>query len=132
MDSVLRRMLFALLLLVVLAPGVSAGQRVAILTLSDSIQPASLRYLERGLATADASWAAVTIIDLNTPGGLLSSLRQMTTAITAARRPVVVYVTPSGAQAASAGFFLLMAADVAAMAPGTNAGAAHPVAGEGA
>jgi len=132
MDSVLRRMLFALLLLVVLAPGVSAGQRVAILTLSDSIQPASLRYLERGLATADASGAAVTIIDLNTPGGLLSSLRQMTTAITAARRPVVVYVTPSGAQAASAGFFLLMAADVAAMAPGTNAGAAHPVAGEGA
>ena len=70
----------------VLAPGVSAGQRVAILTLSDSIQPASLRYLERGLATADASGAAVTIIDLNTPGGLLSSLRQMTTAITAARR----------------------------------------------
>ena len=103
-----------------------------ILTLSDSIQPASLRYLERGLATADAGGAAVAIIELNTPGGLLSSLRQMTTAITMARRPVVVYVTPSGAQAASAGFFLLMAADVAAMAPGTNAGAAHPVAGEGA
>ena len=115
-----------------LASGVSAGQRVVILTLSDSIQPASLRYLERGLATADATGAALTIIDLNTPGGLLSSLRQMTTAITAARRPVVVYVTPSGAQAASAGFFLLIAADVAAMAPGTNAGAAHPVAGEGA
>ena len=103
-----------------------------ILTLSDSIQPASLRYLERGLATSDAGGAAVAIIELNTPGGLLSSLRQMTTAITMARRPVVVYVTPSGAQAASAGFFLLMAADVAAMAPGTNAGAAHPVAGEGA
>ncbi len=102
-----------------------------ILTLSDSIQPASLRYLERGLDVADSSGAAVTILELNTPGGLLTSLRQMTTAITTAKRPVVVYVTPTGAQAASAGFFLLMAADVAAMAPGTNAGAAHPVGSEG-
>ena len=120
------------LLLAALGPSALASQRVVILTLSDSIQPASLRYLERGLATADAGGAAVAIVELNTPGGLLTSLRQMTTAITTARRPVVVYVTPSGAQAASAGFFLLMAADVAAMAPGTNAGAAHPVAGEGA
>ena len=128
----LRRSVAALPLLLALAPGVWAGQRVVILTLSDSIQPASLRYLERGLEVADSSGASATIIELNTPGGLLTSLRQMTTAITAARRPVVVYVTPAGAQAASAGFFLLMAADVAAMAPGTNAGAAHPVGGEGA
>jgi membrane-bound serine protease (ClpP class) len=103
-----------------------------IVTLSDSIQPASLRYLQRGLEVADSSGAELTIIDLDTPGGLLTSLRQMTTAITTAHRPVVVYVTPSGARAASAGFFLLIAADVAAMAPGTNAGAAHPVGGEGA
>ncbi len=99
--------------------------------MNDSIQPASLRYLERGLAAAGTSGAELTILELNTPGGLLTSLRQMTTAITAADRPVVVYVTPSGGQAASAGFFLLIAADVAAMAPGTNAGAAHPVGGEG-
>ncbi len=132
MAAMLRRSVAALPLLLALAPGVWAGQRVVILTLSDSIQPASLRYLERGLEVADSSGASVTIIELNTPGGLLTSLRQMTTAITAARRPVVVYVTPAGAQAASAGFFLLMAADVAAMAPGTNAGAAHPVGGEGA
>ena len=118
-------------LLLALACPVAAGQRVVILTLQDSIQPGSLRYLERGLEAADSDGAAVTILELNTPGGLLTSLRQMTTAITSARRPVVVYVTPSGAQAASAGFFLLMAADVAAMAPGTNAGAAHPVGGEG-
>ncbi len=131
MASMLRRSVAALPLLLALAPGVWAGQRVVILTLSDSIQPASLRYLERGLEVADSSGASVTIIELNTPGGLLTSLRQMTTAITAAHRPVVVYVTPAGAQAASAGFFLLMAADVAAMAPGTNAGAAHPVGGEG-
>ncbi len=108
-----------------------AGQRVVVLTLEDTIQPASVRYLQRGIQAADESKAEVTIVDLNTPGGLLTSLRQMTTAITGARRPVVVYVTPSGAQAASAGFFLLIAADVAAMAPGTNAGAAHPVGGEG-
>ena len=104
---------------------------MVVLTLEDTIQPASVRYLQRGIQSADSSGAEVTIIDLNTPGGLLTSLRQMTTAITRARRPVVVYVTPSGAQAASAGFFLLLAADVAAMSPGTNAGAAHPVGGEG-
>jgi membrane-bound serine protease (ClpP class) len=128
----LRRIVAAVPLLVAIVPGAWAGQRVVILTLSDSIQPASLRYLERGLGVADSSGAELTIIDLDTPGGLLTSLRQMTTAITTARRPVVVYVTPSGARAASAGFFLLIAADVAAMAPGTNAGAAHPVGGEGA
>jgi membrane-bound serine protease (ClpP class) len=132
MASMFRRIVIALPLLLALAPGAWAGQRAVILTLSDSIQPASLRYLQRGLEVADSSGAEVTIIDLDTPGGLLTSLRQMTTAITAARRPVVVYVTPTGARAASAGFFLLIAADVAAMAPGTNAGAAHPVGGEGA
>lgn len=118
-------------LLLALASSGSAGERVVILTLKDSIQPASLRYLERGLEASEASGAALTVIELNTPGGLLTSLREMTTAITSATRPVVVYVTPTGAQAASAGFFLLMAADVAAMAPGTNTGAAHPVGGQG-
>jgi membrane-bound serine protease (ClpP class) len=104
---------------------------VVVLTLDDTIQPASLRYLQRGLSTADRSGAEITVLELDTPGGELTSLRSMTKAITGAARPVVVYVTPSGARAASAGFFLLMAADVAAMAPGTNAGAAHPVGGQG-
>lgn len=126
----LSRILSVLFLLVV-SPAVWAGQRVVILTLKDSIQPASLRYLERGLKAAETSGAVLTIIELNTPGGLLVSLREMTTAITSASRPVVVFVTPTGAQAASAGFFLLMAADVAAMSPGTNTGAAHPVGGQG-
>ena len=130
MAFVLLRVTTALLLLGLAVPA-AAGQRVVVLTLEDTIQPASVRYLQRGIEAADRSGAEVTIIDLNTPGGLLTSLRQMTTAITQAKRPVVVYVTPSGAQAASAGFFLLIAADVAAMAPGTNAGAAHPVSGEG-
>ncbi len=118
-------------LLLALATAGWATQRVVILTLSDSIQPASLRYLQHGLETADASAAEATVLELNTPGGEVGTLRQMTTAITSARRPVVVYVTPSGAQAASAGFFLVVAADVAAMAPGTNTGAAHPVGGQG-
>ncbi len=122
----------AALLSALLAAPALAGGRVVVLTVDDTIQPASLRYLRRGLETADRSGAALTVIELNTPGGLLTSLRQMTTAITSAERPVAVYVTPTGGQAASAGFFLLMAADVAAMAPGTNTGAAHPVGDQGA
>jgi membrane-bound serine protease (ClpP class) len=105
--------------------------RVLVLTLDGTIEPGSQRYLERGLTEADRRGAALTILELNTPGGSLASLRPMAHAITAARRPVVVLVTPAGAQAASAGFFLLMAADVAAMSPGTNAGAAHPIGIEG-
>ncbi|MEW6337334.1 MAG: NfeD family protein [Acidobacteriota bacterium] len=126
------RITVASVLLLALAAPAAAADRVVVLTLDDSIQPASLRYLKRGLDTADSAGAALTVVELNTPGGLLTSLRQMTTAITNARRPVAVYVRPSGAQAASAGFFLLVAADVAAMAPGTNAGAAHPVGEQGA
>ncbi len=131
MVLVLTRFTVALGLLVVVAVAAAAEQTVFVVGLDDTIQPASLRYLKRGLEKADAAGAEVTIVELNTPGGLLTSLRQMTTEITGAARPVVVYVTPSGAQAASAGFFLLVAADVAAMAPGTNAGAAHPVGGQG-
>lgn len=116
--------------LLVLALGVSrasAAGPVYVLELDDTIQPASLRYLERGLREANRVGASVVVIELDTPGGLLDSLRAMTSAILASPVPVVVYVTPSGARAASAGFFLLLAADVAAMAPGTNTGAAHPV-----
>jgi membrane-bound serine protease (ClpP class) len=131
MGFVPRRLLGACCLFAVLGAPALARQRVVVLTIDDSIQPASLRYLKRGLETADRGGAEATIIELNTPGGLLTSLRQMTTAITGAERPVVVYVTPTGGQAASAGFFLVVAADVAAMAPGTNTGAAHPVGGQG-
>lgn len=101
--------------------------RVVVLRIEGAIQPASLRYLERGLAEARDRGAKLTILELNTPGGLLVSLREMTAALTTAEVPVAVYVTPAGARAASAGFFLLLAADLAAMAPGTNTGAAHPV-----
>jgi membrane-bound serine protease (ClpP class) len=105
----------------------AAAEEIVVLRLDGSIQPASLRYLERGLDEAGERDAELVIVELDTPGGLLVSLRSMTSAIVDSDAPVAVYVTPAGARAASAGFFLLVAADVAAMAPGTNAGAAHPV-----
>jgi membrane-bound serine protease (ClpP class) len=88
-------------------------------------------FLKETIDEADAQGAAAVVIELDTPGGLLTSTREITTAMLGAKTPIVVFVGPSGAQAGSAGFFLLMAADVAAMAPGTNAGAAHPVNGGG-
>ena len=110
------------------APVVAAAGATVVLQLNGSIQPAALRYLKRGLAEAGKHKAALVVIEVNTPGGTLAALREMTAAITSATPPVGVYVTPAGARAASAGFFLLVAADYGAMAPGTNAGAAHPVA----
>lgn len=97
------------------------------LVLDDTIQPVSASMLERAIARANSDGAAALLIQLNTPGGLLDSTRAMAGAILSSRVPVILYVAPAGARAGSAGFFLLEAADVAAMAPGTNAGAAHPV-----
>ena len=101
--------------------------RVDKLVLDDTIQPVSAGMLERALKTANADGSAALLVELNTPGGMLESTRQMAGAMLASHVPVIVYVAPAGARAGSAGFFLLEAADVAAMAPGTNAGAAHPV-----
>lgn len=95
------------------------------------IHPVAAAFAIDSLVEADRLGAAAMVIELSTPGGLLTSTREIFTAMLGSETPVVVYVSPSGAQAASAGFFLLMAADVAVMAPGTNAGAAHPVAGSG-
>jgi len=95
------------------------------------IHPVTAEFVIESLAEADRRRADAFVMELSTPGGLLTSTRDIFTAMLSAETPVVVYVSPSGAQAASAGFFLLMAADVAAMAPGTNTGAAHPVGGSG-
>ena len=97
------------------------------LVLDDTIQPVSASMLNRAIAIADREGAAALLIEMNTPGGLVDSMRAMAGAILTSRVPVIVYVTPAGARAGSAGFFLLEAADIAAMAPGTNAGAAHVV-----
>jgi len=97
------------------------------LILSDTIQPVTAGQLDRAVARANAESARALLIELDTPGGLLDSTRTMAGAILSSRVPVIVYVSPAGARAGSAGFFLLESADIAAMAPGTNAGAAHPV-----
>jgi len=95
--------------------------------LHDTIQPVSQSLLEQAITRANSDGAQALLIEMDTPGGMVESMRAMVAAVLASRVPVIVYVGPSGARAGSAGFFLLEAADIAAMAPGTEAGAAHVV-----
>jgi membrane-bound serine protease (ClpP class) len=95
------------------------------------IHPIATEYLDEAITQADTSGADVIVIVLRTPGGLLDSTRDIVSRLITSRAPVVVFVGPSGARAASAGFILTIAADVAVMAPGTHIGAAHPVSGTG-
>jgi membrane-bound serine protease (ClpP class) len=112
-------------------PARGSGPKVLVARIDTPIHPAAANYLKKVLRAAAEEGAAAVVVELSTPGGLLTSTREMTSAILQSKVPVITYVAPSGAQAASAGFFILLAGDVAAMAPGTNAGAAHPVGGEG-
>lgn len=106
---------------------------VHVLTLKGGVDPGSASYLLDGIAAAEAADASAVVIELDTPGGLLTSTRDIVTAELTSKTPVIVYVSPSGARAGSAGVFITLAAHVAAMAPGTTIGAAHPVSmfGEG-
>jgi len=97
------------------------------LSLDGSINPASRDVVVRAIAKAEEQAAELLLIELNTPGGLEESMRDIVAAELSSAVPIAVFVSPSGARAASAGVFLTLAADVAAMAPGTNIGAAHPV-----
>jgi membrane-bound serine protease (ClpP class) len=105
----------------------AASPEVLKLTIHDTIQPITAAYLKRGLDQAASRHAAAVLISLGTPGGLLDSTREMVADIEASPTPVILFIEPSGSRAGSAGFFLLESADIAAMAPGTNAGAAHPI-----
>jgi membrane-bound serine protease (ClpP class) len=96
-------------------------------TVNDAIQPVTAEYIGRALDLAAANHDQAVLIEINTPGGLVDSTREIIEKIIASPVPVIIYVTPSGSRAASAGFFILESADIAAMAPGTNTGAAHPV-----
>jgi membrane-bound serine protease (ClpP class) len=113
------------------APAPAAPGVLHVVRIDTIIHPVAGEHLIEALERADRESAAALVIELDTPGGLMTSTREMTEAMLAARTPVVAWVAPSGAQAASAGFFLLMAADFAAMSPATNTGAAHPVGGGG-
>lgn len=119
----MKRLLLALLLLCT-APMSADVLRVVI---DDTIHPISEEVIGRALAAGAAQNAQAVIIELRTPGGLETSTRKIVESILRSRVPVVVHIAPGGSRAASAGFFILQAADVAAMAPGTNTGAAHPV-----
>jgi len=115
------------LLLIGLSTATAQQPIVEKLILDETIQPVSAGMLNRAIARASSTGAAALLIQIDTPGGLVSSMRTMAGAILTSRIPVIIYVAPAGARAGSAGFFLLEAADIAAMAPGTNAGAAHVV-----
>lgn len=123
------RLIMILLGALVIAAGMATGARgeVIRLRLDDNITPASAEVIDSLIARAEQQQATLAIISLNTPGGLETSMREIVSRIIASKVPVVVYVSPSGGRAASAGFVILLSADVAAMAPGTATGAAHPV-----
>src|SRR4030043_302850 len=104
---------------------------VEILTVDGTIVPVIADYIDRGIGQAERNGAAVCIIELDTPGGLLDSTGQTVQSIMNAGVPVVVYVSPKGAWAASAGTFITLSAHIAAMTPGTTIGAAPPVPGGG-
>jgi membrane-bound serine protease (ClpP class) len=109
----------------------SSTRHVIVIEIDGIIQPITAEYFTDAIDQADTTGAELIVLVLRTPGGLLDSTRTMVSRMITSRAPVVVFVGPSGARAASAGFILLEAADVAAMAPGTHAGAAHPVSGSG-
>ncbi|MDO9565136.1 MAG: nodulation protein NfeD [Candidatus Desulfaltia sp.] len=115
------------LLLFFSANAFSGENEIYIIKASGAISPATADFLKQGIKKASDNNVSCIIIELDTPGGLAESMRDIVMAILASRVPVVVYVSPGGARAASAGVMITMAADIAAMAPGTNIGAAHPV-----
>lgn len=116
-----------LILLILLGSAVSVQARILTITIKDPIHPVTAEFILKSLEKAREEQAKLLIIKLNTPGGLDSSMREIIEGIVNSPVPVVAYVSPYGARAASAGFFISVACDVFAMAPGTSTGAAHPV-----
>jgi membrane-bound serine protease (ClpP class) len=121
----------AALLLLSAVVGGQQGSPVYTAEIDGIIHPVAAAYVQSTIEKADAAGAALVVITLRTPGGLVDSTRDINNAIIRAKTPVAVFVGPSGNRAASAGFLITIAADIAAMAPGTHIGAAHPVAGNG-
>jgi membrane-bound serine protease (ClpP class) len=109
----------------------AARPRVYVGEVDAIIQPVSAEYMIKTIDEADAAEAALLVFILRTPGGLVDSTREIISRIIRARTPVAIFVSPGGARAASAGFYIIVSADIGAMSPGTHIGAAHPVAGTG-
>jgi membrane-bound serine protease (ClpP class) len=109
----------------------AASADVVKIVVDDTIHPIIAEHIDRAIQEATNTHADALLIELRTPGGLMTSMEQIIEKVLASPVPVIIYVTPAGADASSAGFYILEAADVAAMAPGTNTGAAHPVLGNG-
>ena len=124
-NTLISRMLLGLVAVVILN-SVSRAEVLKIVV-NDTIQPITREYIARAIDEAQRRNDQAVLIEINTPGGLVESTREIIEKITNSSVPVILYVTPSGSRAASAGFFILESADIAAMAPGTNTGAAHPV-----
>jgi membrane-bound serine protease (ClpP class) len=134
MTKIRRILLGIVVLLLAISIGASARAQntsVVIISVKGPIVPVVADYIDKGISRAEDENAAVCVIELDTPGGLLTSTEEIVQGIMNAHVPVVVYVSPRGAWAASAGTFITLAANIAVMAPGTTIGAAHPVSGGG-
>lgn len=125
-NTPLAMMACAAMLATLFLAGVAQADVLKIV-INDTIQPITQEYIARAIDEAARRHDQAVLIELNTPGGLVESTRHIIEKITTSNVPVIIYIAPAGARAGSAGIFILEAADVAAMAPGTNAGAAHPV-----
>src|SRR5262245_56595809 len=125
------RFLIISALLLLQAPVSSPPPTVVQINLDDIVHPVSADYIKDGLNHAKDIKARAVVLRLDTPGGLIDSMHDIVEAVLASPVPVITWVGPVGSRAASAGFFILLAGDVAVMAPGTNTGAAHPVSGTG-
>jgi membrane-bound serine protease (ClpP class) len=121
------RIRFIAIAILVLFSALPARGEIARIDLNGAIDPVTAEFVVRSIARAENDHAKFLLIRLQTPGGFSTSMEEIITKMLSSRVPIVVYVSPGGAKAASAGFFILMASDIAAMAPGTNTGAAHPL-----
>ncbi len=122
------RQIAVLTVALALANAVPAAEKAVTVDVDGMVHPITVDIVRSAIARARQERAAVLIVRLNTPGGLMDAMRETIQEIVSSPVPVITYVAPSGGRAASAGFFILEAGDIAAMAPGTNTGAAHPVA----
>jgi membrane-bound serine protease (ClpP class) len=123
----MRRMINSFMIVCFLLSGPSVFGAILTIDIQDVIHPITAEYAISGITQAEKENANAVILRLSTPGGLDSSMREIIEKVLSSKVPVIAFVSPSGARAASAGFFILLSADLAVMAPGTNTGAAHPV-----